>query len=146
MGNEKNLKPIKKGQRTKEEQKEFATKGGIASGEARRRKRDMRQTFESLFAMQTPEKMVKAFKKQGIDVPEDLTNEQALAISMMMKAMAGDARMVSLVMDVTGDKFSDKMRERELEFKEKQGAEAKNEALERLDSILEELRNEAEQS
>lgn len=138
----KNLKP--QSGRTKDEQREIARKGGIASGEARRKKKSMKESFETLFAMQTSDKFIKAFKKQGMDVPEDLTNEQALALSMMAKSIAGDARMVSLVMDIMGEKHSDKMKERELDLKEKQASDLKSEAISRLDEILKGLKDEAE--
>lgn len=39
---------IPQSERTKEEQREIARQGGIASGEARRRKRDLRQALEML--------------------------------------------------------------------------------------------------
>lgn len=139
---EDNLKPFDSNQ-NREEAKKNGRKGGKASGESRRRKKAMRESFETLFAMQCPEKVVKAFKKQGLDVPDNITYEEALTYSMMMKAMGGDARMTSLLLDVTGDKFSDQMRQRELEWKEKQGAEAKTEALDRLDSLLEGLKENA---
>lgn len=139
MANEQNLRPSE----YKLSQEE-AKKGGIKSGESRRRKKSMRESFETLFAMQTSDKYVKAFKKQGIEVPDDLTNEQALTLSMTAKAIAGDARMASLIMDIMGEKHSDKMKERELDIKEKQANDMKSEALTRLDSILEGLRDEAQ--
>ena len=43
-----------------------------------------------------------------------------------------------------GEKHSDKLKERELDIKEKQANDLKSEALNRLDSILEGLKNEAE--
>ena len=137
----KNLKP--QNTRTKDEQREIARKGGKASGESRRRKRDMKKNFETLFAMQTSEKYIKAFKKQGYDVPDNLTNEEALTLTMMAKSIAGDTRMASLVMDIMGEKHSDKMKERELDLKEKQANDLKSEALTRLDSILEGLKEDA---
>ena len=140
MANEQNLKPIS----SEKEAREKGRKGGKASGEARRRKKSMKESFETLFAMQTSDKFIKAFKKQGMDVPEDLTNEQALALSMMAKSIAGDARMVSLVMDIMGEKHSDKMKERELDLKEKQASDLKSEAISRLDEILKGLKDEAE--
>ena len=123
---------------------EEASKGGKKSAESRRRKKSMRESFETLFAMQTSDKYIKAFRKQGIDVPDDLTNEQALTLSMMAKSIAGDTRMASLVMGIMGEKHSDKLKERELEIKEKQANDLKSEALTRLDSILEGLKYEAE--
>ena len=140
MANEQNLRPVS----SEKEAREKGRKGGLASAESRRRKKSMRESFEALFAMQAPEKYIKAFKKQGMEVPEDLTTEQALTLSMTAKAIAGDARMASLILDIMGEKHSDKLKERELDIKEKQANDLKSEAITRLDSILEGLRNEAE--
>lgn len=48
MANEQNLKPFT--ERTKSEQREISRKGGIASGEARRRKKEFRELFESILS------------------------------------------------------------------------------------------------
>lgn len=146
MANTQNLKPIEKGGLSNEEAKRRGSLGGKASVESRRRKKSMRESFETLFAMQAPEKYIKGFKKQGMDVPDDLTNEQALTLSMTARAIAGDSRMVSLIMDIMGEKHSDKLREKELELKEKQANDLKSEAITRLDEILLGLREEAETS
>jgi hypothetical protein len=142
VANEQNLKLFT--ELTEKERREMARKAGKASGEARRRKRDMKESIEALFAMQTSDKYIKAFKKQGFDVPENLTNEQAMAVSMVAKSIAGDTRAANLVMDILGEKHHDKMKERELELREKQANDMKSEALTRLDSILEGLRDEAQ--
>lgn len=47
MANEQNLKPYKPG-RSREEAQKAGRKGGIASGEARRRKKTMREILEKL--------------------------------------------------------------------------------------------------
>ena len=140
--NTDNLKP--QNTRTKEEQREIARLGGIASGESRRRKRSMKESIETLFAMQTSSKTIASFRKLGYDVPDNLTNEQAMTISMVAKSIAGDTRAANLVMDILGEKHHDKLKEKELELREKQMNDLKSEALTRLDSILEGLRNEAE--
>lgn len=139
---DKNLKPYEKG-RSKEEAVRAGRKGGIASGEARRKKKSMKESFEALFAMQATDQMKQPFKKAGYDV-EDLTNEQALVLSMTRRAIAGDARMASLIMDICGEKHSDKLKAKELELKEKQATDTKNEALDRLDEILRGLHEQAE--
>ena len=139
MANEQNLKPQAHVLSVEEQ-----SKGGKKSGEARRKKKSMNESFEALFATQAPDKYVKAFKKQGVEIPDDLTMEQSMILSMTLKAMAGDARMASLILDITGDKHSDKLREKELELKEKQANDMKSEAITRLDEILSGLRDEAE--
>lgn len=136
-----NLIPANK--RTKDEARENARKGGIKSGEARRRKRDMRQCFESMFKTAAPDKIKKGIEKQGLDIPDDLNLYEALTYSMYMKAMSGDSRMVSLIMDVMGEKNSDRLKEKELKMREKELQRGKNEAIDRLDDILKGLRDNA---
>ena len=131
-------------ERTKDEVRENSRKGGIKSGEARRRKRDMRQCFEAMSKMPAPDKVKKAFIKQGLEVPDDLNTYEALTYSMMMKAMSGDSRMVSLIMDVMGEKNSDKLKEKELKLREKELQKGRSEAIERLDDILRGLKDAAE--
>ena len=139
---DKNLKPFEKG-RSKEEAVKNGRKGGIASGEARRKKRSMRESFEALFAMQANDRFKTAFKKQGFEV-DDLTNEQALVLSMTAKAVSGDAKMCSLILDVMGEKMGDRLKQKEIELKEKQANDTKNEAIERLDEILRGLHEQAQ--
>lgn len=65
MGAE-NLIPMNK--RTKEEQKVIATKGGIKSGQVRRRKRDMRELCnEILNTVVTDEELADKLIKAGVD-------------------------------------------------------------------------------
>lgn len=132
------------------EARERGRKGGIASGESRRRRKRLKEALEELFAMQTSDRLRSAFRKQGFEVPDNLTNEQALALSMMAKAISGDARMASLIFDVTGDKLGYKLREKEIELKAKEielrerlVTETQNEALETLDQILQGLHEQA---
>ena len=139
---DKNLIP--NSERSPSELREMTRKGGIASGEARRRKKSMKESFEALFAMQASDKYKAAFKKQGMNIPDDLTNEQALVLSITAKAIAGDARMAALVLDVMGEKQSDVLKRKELELKEKQAMDTRNDALERLDEILRSLHEQAE--
>lgn len=127
-----------------DEARKNGQKGGIKSGEARRRKRDMRQCFEAMSKMPAPDKVIKAFIKQGLEVPDDLNTYEALTYSMMMKAMSGDSRMVSLIMDVMGEKNSDKLKEKELKLREKELQKGRSEAIERLDDILRGLKDAAE--
>ena len=61
-----NLIPMNK--RTKEEQKAIATKGGIKSGQVRRRKRDMRELCnEILNTVVTDEEVADKLIKAGVD-------------------------------------------------------------------------------
>lgn len=99
MANEQNLRPCEY-QLTQEEQK----KGGIASGEARRKKRDLRLAFEAL--------LEKEFKgKSG----ESLSGAEVLAMKQFEKAMKGDTRAFEVLRDTAGQKPVDKVMIAEVE-------------------------------
>ena len=138
MANEKNLKP-QAHKLSVEEQ----SRGGKASGEARRKKRQMKDILENLQSLPAPSKIVAMFKKNGLDVPEGLTMEEALGYSMLLHSIKGDGRIMSLMFDVTGDKRSDQLKEKEINLKEQMAKDQKHEALERLDAILGSLKETA---
>ena len=93
MANEQNLRPSE----YKLSQEE-AKKGGIASGETRRRKRDIRLALEALL-----EKEYKG--KSG----ELITGAEAIAIKQMEKALKGDTRAFEVIRDSSGQKPVDKI-------------------------------------
>lgn len=93
MANEQNLRPNEY-KLTLEERK----KGGIASGEARRKKRDIRLAMEALL-----EKQYKG--KDG----KQLSGAEAIALKQMEKALKGDAKAFELVRDTAGQKPVEKV-------------------------------------
>lgn len=98
MANDSNLEGKGFDERTAEEQREIARQGGIASGEARRRKRDLRQALEAL--------LEKEFKgKDGIT----LTGAEAIALKQMEKALKGDTKAFEVVRDTAGQKPVEKV-------------------------------------
>lgn len=97
MANEQNLKPFTSDQ-SREEAAKNGTKGGIASGEARRRKRDIRLAMEALL-----EKQYKG--KDG----KQLSGAEAIALKQMEKALKGDAKAFELVRDTAGQKPIEKV-------------------------------------
>jgi hypothetical protein len=97
MANEQNLKPFTSDQ-SREEAAKNGAKGGIASGEARRRKRDIRLAMEALL-----EKQYKG--KDG----KQLSGAEAIALKQMEKALKGDAKAFELVRDTAGQKPIEKV-------------------------------------
>ena len=87
MGNEKNLIP--NSERTPEELREMTRKGGIASGKARRKKADLKKAFETILQADVSSNKT---KEQLENLGFEATNEMALAMVMMQKAMKGDVR------------------------------------------------------
>lgn len=86
-GGEKNLIPVT--MRSKEEARQISRNGGIKSGETRRKKANLRKTFEMLAQMKiAPDDMRERLQEMGLDP----TGENAIAMAMMLQAMAGDVK------------------------------------------------------
>lgn len=87
--NPENLIPLDK--RTKTEQTEITRKGGIASGKARREKRDRHKRIQELFslAVQDP-KLKQNLEKMGIDVTDADLETAADARVMVELLRKGD--------------------------------------------------------
>lgn len=87
--NPENLIPLDK--RTKAEQTEITRKGGIASGKARRAKRDRHKRIQELFALAVKDPKLKAnLEKMGIDVTDADLETAADARVMVELLRKGD--------------------------------------------------------
>ena len=91
MANNPNLEGKGFESRTTEEQQEIARQGGIASGEARRAKRDLRQALEIL--------LEKEYKdKNG----NSLTGTEAITAKLFEQAMKGNIRAFETIRSTCG--------------------------------------------
>lgn len=88
MANMDNLIPNE--QRTPDERRENARKAGVASGEARRAKRTMREVLEILLETKAPD--------------SDKTNIEVMMAKAVLKAMGGDLKAMEFVRDTSGQK------------------------------------------
>jgi len=94
-GGNDNLIPMN--ERTKEERREIATAGGKASGEARRRKRTLRQIAEML-----AEKKIVMPNPDG--TTEELTYDMAMIQRQYQKAIAeGDTQAAKFITNLLGE-------------------------------------------
>lgn len=98
MANPENLTGRGFDELTADEQRQIASKGGIASGEARRRKRDIRLALEALL-----EREYKG--KDGTSI----SGAEAIALKQMERALKGDTRAFEVVRDTVGQKPIDKV-------------------------------------
>lgn len=105
MANEQNLKPMN--QRSKEEQREIARKGGIASGKARRAKKRRYDSWKELgeifLPMATKEGNLTEIKTlSDVNKKANLTAEEAIFFSLLNKAMKGDVTAIRELFEMTG--------------------------------------------
>lgn len=87
--NEQNLKSFS--ERTEKEQREIQQKGGIASGEARRRKRDLRRALEMLLEKDYTD------KKGNI-----ATGAEAISTKLFEQAMKGNVKAFETIRSTVG--------------------------------------------
>lgn len=111
MANEQNLKPFTSEQ-SREQAVKNGRKGGIASGESKRRKRDMRERLEILLSMPIKSgKEIDIEKIKSFDLLEDknITVEDTILITMIQKALKGDLSAVTFLRDTSGQKCAEKV-------------------------------------
>lgn len=99
--NEQNLIPMD--HLTESEQRELQRKGGIASGEARRRKKHGKELIRMLLEMQAKDgRLIKQAVDAGV-AADDVTNEVILHLRQMEKAaLKADTNAYTAVMKAAG--------------------------------------------
>lgn len=98
MPNERNLIPMD--QRSQSEARELGREGGRASGEARRRKKSLREAAELYLSLPVSDKRAwNKLAKDGV-APEDVDNQMAIIAGLTIKAAKGDAKAAKLLFDL----------------------------------------------
>ena len=135
--------------RTPEERRELAKIAGKASGAVRRRKAEFRKTLNALLTSEIDsEEWKPVLEALGVEC----TLESALLMAQIKKALAGDTKAATFVAKYSGQspesEENRKNREADTELKQarKRSVTGENEtdgALEKLDNILKEMRDNA---
>lgn len=106
--NPQNLKPSNT--RTEEELRIMTRKGGIKSGEARRRKKTMREALEMLmYQTELNEQTKQMLRAEGIENPEDFNHQVVITRSLIAKAEAGDVQAYNAICAMIGEKPAEKV-------------------------------------
>lgn len=143
--NDQNLIPV----RTKSEARERGRAGGKASGKARRRKANFRKTLNMLLTAEIDsEEWKPVLEALGVDC----TLESAMLMAQIKEALSGSTKAAYFVAQYAGqsEKPEEDLRNREADTELKKarkqavtGENETDEALEKLDSILKEMRDNA---
>lgn len=90
-------------QRTPEERREIAQKGGIASGIARRRKRALKEAADLYLSLPVSDKRTaNRLARRGID-PEDIDNQMLVIAGLTDAAACGDAKAAAVLFKALGE-------------------------------------------
>ena len=115
LSNEENLKKIQ----ITEEAREKGRKGGIASGMARRKKRDAKSAAKLILDLPTNTKAIqKNLETLGIS-EEDYTNRVALMGRAFSLAMAGDIKAMQFLIEMSGETPKQKLDEKRFRAEQK---------------------------
>lgn len=100
MSKENNLIPLN--ERTKEEQREIAKKGGIASGKARRKKKLLRQILDEIGESRLNTNEAKDIAKALSINKRDVTYDVAIMFKAVSEAMNGNIKAMEFIRDTRG--------------------------------------------
>lgn len=108
MANEQNLKPLNT--RTQRERKEIARMGAIASNEAQKKKKTMREQAELLLSLANKNSKIEdIMNKFGIE-KEEQTNQMAMIISLLNRVINnGDVSAFNSLQATIGEKPIEKI-------------------------------------
>lgn len=139
----KNLKPVT--ERTKDEARAISSKGGKASGIARRKKADLKKAFETLLSLDVTDSKI---KKQLEEMGMAGNNEALLAFATFQQAIKGNQKATENIIKLTNtkDKYDiqeQKERIKALKHENREREEAEkgsNETIEIVDAWAEDVR------
>ena len=107
-----NLMPIQEvnSRRTREQHSEDSRRAGKASGEARRKKKAMKDAINMLLSLPLKDEKAKAYLEYLGFEEEDMDNQLGLVISMYKEAVAkGNVQAANWIRDTAGDKPVEKV-------------------------------------
>ena len=100
MAGTANLIPFNK--RTETEQKEIARQGGKASGEARRRKKSLKELGDMIGSLSVKSEKNKAIMREAGIEDEDMIRDTAMLFMLEAKAEKGDTNAIALIAKIRG--------------------------------------------
>ena len=99
-------------ERSKDEVREIGRKGGIASGQSRRRRREFRETLEILANMQIKDGVaanIENIRKAPELKNKNLTVLETIALTLVKNAQQGDHQSIKLLIEMLGEKPAEKL-------------------------------------
>lgn len=112
MARKSNGNLIPNSQRTPEELRAITSKGGKASGEARRRKRDFKEIAQHILTMTVKngsQADLEAIQSIADLKGQNITVADAIMIAITQNAMKGDIQSANYIRDITGQKPKDEV-------------------------------------
>ena len=103
MANAENLIPNEA--RTPSERRENARKAGKASGEARRKRKTLKEIAEAFGSAQAPDEIKAKLYEAGLVSKKKITNDEAMLLAQIAKANKGDVKSATFIAEIRGEKI-----------------------------------------
>ena len=100
LANKENLKPL-----STDKAREIGKKGGIASGESRRKRKAMKEQLETILSMpvtlkdENGNKLIDKYKKLGIN-ETDIDNQMAISIELFLTAISDSKSKIQAIKEI----------------------------------------------
>ena len=101
MANEENLIPMN--ERTKEEQREIARQGGIASGKVRKQNADIKKRLKEIANMALRDGKIDDIKTLADAKSANLSISDALLVKLVLMALSGNIKAMNTLMGMLGN-------------------------------------------
>lgn len=101
MANEQNLIPFTSDQ-NREEAKKNGQKGGVASGEARRKKKTLKEIGDMIGSLDIKDAKVRELLAKAGIAEEDMVRDAGMMFTLAIKAGKGDTRSAELIAKIRG--------------------------------------------
>ena len=88
--------------RTEDEQREIARAGGIASGEARRKKKTLKEIGDMIGALKITQPEIREVLRNAGIGDEDMIRDVGMMFTITTKAQKGDPRCAELIAKIRG--------------------------------------------
>ena len=105
--------------RTKDEQKEIARQGGIASGKKRKQNAEFKRLTKLFLDAKPSEKSQEILKRMGFE-DKEINNAMAIIYALGAKAQKGDAQAAKTLYEWSGQSIESKRKDQELELRKKE--------------------------
>lgn len=126
--NECNLIPFN--QRTEDEQRKIASKGGQASGKKRKQNAEFKRLTKLFLDAKPSEKSQEILKRMGFE-DNEINNAMAIIYALGAKAQKGDAQAAKTLYEWSGQSIESKRKDEELDLR-KQELELKKKMFEEM--------------
>ena len=108
MATKAQIETLKENEFTPENAAAKGSRGGVKSGQTRRKKKKLKDSLKTILELEPSERNKQKMASLGI-AEDDMTNEMLIAVAAFQKAAGGDVRAMEFVRDMTGQETVSKL-------------------------------------